>query len=51
MYRVYVLSYTLPKYGGTYKNRLKSFKRIGIKFFIWYIYARIKYKNVEVTKF
>ena len=50
MNRVYVLSYTLPKYGGNYKNRLKSFKRRGIKFCIWYIYAKLKYKTVEVTK-
>lgn len=50
MNRVYILSYTLPKNGGTYTSRLKSFKRKGIKFCIWFIYVKIRYKTVQVTK-
>lgn len=47
---IFVLSYTLPKYGGTYKNKIKSFKRKGIYFYMYLIYAKIKYKTVQVTK-
>ena len=51
MRNYFVICYKLPKTSGTYKCRLRSFKRRGIKFCIWYIYAKIKYTNVEVTKF
>ena len=35
---------------STYKYMIRTFRRKGIKFYVYFLYAKLKYKNVEILK-
>lgn len=47
--RIYVMSYPMVL-NGTYKVRLRMFKKKGIRYYLYVLIMRIKYDYVEIVE-
>ena len=47
---IYILCYTLPKKSGIYISKFYRYKRKGIRYLFRLIYAKLKYKTIEIIE-